>query len=88
MTEALILDLSAYGLLNPDHPDFEEVGSSAMNGGCPVCSWDGEIAYTNNYKYQMYTHVVVRNGHLHRGKTCRVRKREPSFLTRLLQRFK
>lgn len=38
--------------------------------GCPECDWDGEVAETHTRTVQSYTHVVVIDSEIFRGKTC------------------
>lgn len=54
--------------------------------GCPVCDWEGEIAQTHDRSHRYYTHVVVEDGELFRGRTCseRTRPKKPGLLARIM----
>jgi hypothetical protein len=43
--------------------------------GCPVCDWDGQVAETHDHNHRYYTHVVVKDGELLKGRTCSERTR-------------
>lgn len=57
-----------------------------MTQGCEVCDWDGEVAVTHDYTHEYYTHVIVKDGEVFKGKTCskRTRKKKPTLFQRLL----
>jgi hypothetical protein len=56
-----------------------------MSDGCPVCDWDGEVAQTHDYDHRYYTHVIIKNGEMFRGKTCseRTQPRKPGLVERV-----
>jgi len=57
-----------------------------MSEGCPICDWSGEVAITSDRSHEYYTHVVLMEGEMLRGRTCsmRTRERSPPPLDRLL----
>lgn len=57
-----------------------------MSDGCPVCNWSGEVAHTHDYTHQYYTHVIVNNGEVFKGKTCSERTRPKRGLIEQLRR--
>jgi len=60
-----------------------------MNGtdrsGCPSCDWDGEVAVTHDRTHRYYTHVIVEDGEMFKGRTCseRIRPRKPGLVERV-----
>jgi len=46
-----------------------------MTDGCPVCDWDGKVAATHDYDHEYYTHLIIEDGEMFRGKTCSRRTR-------------
>jgi hypothetical protein len=58
--------------------------------GCRVCEWDGEVAETHDRSHRYYTHVIVKNGEVLKGRTCseRTRPRAPTLLQRLKAVFR
>lgn len=55
-----------------------------MTEGCPVCDWEGEIARTHDYTHEYYTHVVIKDGEMFKGKTCSMRTKPKQSLTERL----
>lgn len=52
--------------------------------GCPVCDWDGEVARQHDRSHRYYTHVIVKDGELFKGRTCseRTRPKKQSLVDR------
>lgn len=57
-----------------------------MTDGCPVCDWEGDVATTHDSTHVYYTHTIVENGELFRGKTCsmRTKPKKKGFIGRIL----
>lgn len=43
--------------------------------GCPSCDWGGEVAVTHDRTHRYYTHVIVKDGEVFKGRTCSERTR-------------
>lgn len=48
------------------------------DNGCGVCEWEGDVAVTNDSSHVYYTHVIVRDGEMFKGKTCSRRTKPKS----------
>lgn len=57
------------------------------NIGCDVCDWEGPVARSHDYRHRYYTHTVMVDGSVFRGKTCsmRTKPKRTGLLTKLKQ---
>lgn len=49
--------------------------SGTVRSGCPSCDWGGEVVVTHDRTHRYYTHVIVEDGELFKGRMCSERTR-------------